>query len=515
MFDNALQFYLNNFAFQGITNLILVFVTLTLTTVILLGPKKKKPEDNVHPLFGRYTRHIPNIISLLRFPLGIWVVCVHYFPALHNPLASFSFHLSFALICILDNLDGKFARKWNAVTEDGKALDPAADKWVTFCLAVTAYIYGDFRWWGVAIIFGREIVSMIQRYRLKRRGEDISAQWLGKIKAGVQFTVLYLFLLRVDVLPGTIFLEVLIQALPDNMMLWATILLCFCTMISLFPFFRSFSYVNAYTQSQRGESNKAWYIVLIPNLFTLGNYLCGVTAVFFAMPEVEVQHRSFVVLFWVLSAALCDAMDGPLARKLKAHSDFGAALDSSTDLSTFGLATAVIIYLRFSELKGALSLIGIVLAIVYFLYVHLRLAYFTKLAEQKEDKGVKSDFVGMPSPTGAVAVLVAFTFFENIYLLSSSIVLISMLMYSKLDFISHSNSIKHPLYKYLLIPAMLFGFGVLLALIFQQPFVSSHFSRELIVYFRLCSWFLAIPIGIYILDAFYRTYSNYRAQVTS
>jgi CDP-diacylglycerol--serine O-phosphatidyltransferase len=510
MFNKALQFYLDNFAFQGMTNLILVFVILTLTTVILLGPKKKQPADGVHPLFGRYTRKIPNIISLLRFPLGIWVFCVHYFAALHNPLANFSFHLAFALICILDNLDGKFARKWHAVTEDGKTLDPAADKWVTFCLAVTAYLYGDFRWWGVAIIFGREIISMLQRVRLKRRGEDVSAQWLGKIKAGVQFTVLYIFLLRVNILPGTIFLEVIAQAFPANLMLWATILLCFCTMISLFPFFRSFSYVNAYTQSQRQESNKPWYIVLIPNLFTLGNYLCGVTAVYFAMPEVEVQHRSFVVLFWVLSAALCDAVDGPIARKLKAHSDFGASLDSSTDLSTFGLATAVIIYLRFSELKGALSLLGIVLAIVYFLYVHLRLAYFTKLAEQQEDKGTKSDFVGMPSPTGAVAVLVAFTFFENIYLLSFSIVLISLLMYSKLDFISHSNSLKHQLYQYFQIPALLIGFGVLLILIFQQPFVSSHFSRELIVYFHLCSWFLAVPIAIYILDACYRTWCTGR-----
>ena len=112
----------------------------------------------------------------------------------------------------------------------------------------------------------------------------------------------------------------------------------------------------------------------------------------------------------------------------------------------------------------------------------------------------------MPSPTGAVAVLIAFTFFENIYMLAFAIVLISILMDSKLDFVSHSNSIHNKLYQYLLIPVMLGGFALLLALIFLQPFVSSHFSRELIVYFHLCSWLLALPIGGYILDAFYRTY---------
>lgn len=510
MFAKMLQLYLSNYLVQGLTNLALILLLLTLTTIVLLGPKKKKAAEALHPLFGRYTGKIPNIISLLRFPLGLWIFSVHYFTALHNPLANFSFHLAFALICILDNLDGRFARKWHAVTEDGKTLDPAADKWATFCLAATAYAYGDFRWWAVAIIFGREIISMLQRIRLHRRGEDVSARWLGKIKAGVQFTVLYIFLLRIELLPGTVFLEKLVRALPAGMMLWATILLCFCTVISLFPFFKSFSYVNAYSQSQKAEANRPWYILLVPNLFTLGNYLCGVTAVFFAMPEVVVEQRSFVVLFWVLAAALCDALDGPLARKLKAHSDFGACLDSSTDLSTFGLATAVIIYLRFSELKGALSFLGLALAIIYFIYVHLRLAHFTKLADLKEDKGVKSDFEGMPSPTGAVAVLIAFTFFANIYLLAFAIVLISILMYSKLDFVSHSNSIHHKLYQFLLIPVMLTGFTLLLALIFLQPFVSAHFSRELIVYFHLCSWLLALPIGGYILDAYYRTYLQAR-----
>jgi CDP-diacylglycerol--serine O-phosphatidyltransferase len=246
---------------------------------------------------------------------------------------------------------------------------------------------------------------------------------------------------------------------------------------------------------------------MIPNLFTIGNYLCGVTAVFFAMPEVEVQHRSFVILFWILAAALCDALDGPFARKLKSYSDFGACLDSSTDLSTFGLATAVVIFLRFSAIKGgSLSYLGIILSLFYFTYVHLRLARFTALTQQQEDQSEKSDFVGLPSPSGAGAVLIFFTFFENIYLLSISIIFVSLIMYSKMDFISHSNAFKHPFYKYFLIPVMFSGFMMLLILIFQQPFVSAHFSRELIDYFKACSWILFIPLCIYMLDGFRRTY---------
>ncbi len=501
------QFYLDNIIFQGIVNLSLLTAFVIAITVFIMGPKKSDPSICIHPWFGKYTRNIPNIISYLRFPLGAWIFCVHYFPALHNPVCTFTFHMSFALVCFFDSLDGQFARKWNAITEDGKSLDPAADKWVTFCLAVTAYMFGQLRWWVVAIIFAREIISMLQRIRLQRMGEDVSAKWMGKIKTGVQFTVLYIILLRSDILPGSILLEQIAQFIfPQGMILWGMVLLCFSTIVSVFPYFKSFSYVNEYTLSQGDESSKPWYFVMIPNFFTIGNYLCGVTAVFFAMPEIEVAYRPFVLLFWILAAAFCDALDGPLARKLKVHSDFGACLDSSIDLSTFGLATAVVIFLRFSALKGGSSYLGILIALFYFVYVHLRLARFTVRAQKQEDKSVKSDFVGLPSPSGAIAVLIAFTFFEHIQLLSVSIILISLIMYSKMDFISHSNSVKHPFYKYFVIPFIFFGFIMLLALLVQLPFINHYFSRELIVYFNICSWIFFSSLSIYILDAVRRTY---------
>jgi len=504
--DQLLDLISNKDIFLQLFNLICILIAVYAIAKIILGPKRKKSDQNHYALFGEYTKYIPNIMCYLRFPLGGWLFCVYYFSALHTLFFAVTFHFAFALICLFDFLDGRFARKWNAITEDGKSLDPAADKWATFCLAVTAFMFGELRWWVLFIVFAREIISMLQRMRLRRKGEDASAKWLGKLKTGVQFTALYIIIIRSGVLPDTVFYEMIAKILPDGFVLWGMILLCFATVISVFPYFKSFSYVNDYTRSQVKESPRAWYIVMIPNLFTVGNYLCGVTAVFFAMPEVEVAYRPFVCLFWILAAGFCDAFDGPLARKLNSHSDFGASLDSSTDLSTFGLATAVIIFLRFSELRGGLSYLGIVIALVYFVYVHLRLARFTVLLNQNTDKGEKHDFVGLPSPPGAIAVLIAFTFFNNIFVLSLLIIMISLLMYSKLDFISHSNSINQPLYRFLLIPATFVGFFMLIGLIFQQPFVTAHFVRELLVYFRICSWLLAVSMFIYILDAFRRTY---------
>lgn len=487
--------------------LAVIFAVVYVLNRLILGPKRQEIGPAEHPLFGAMTKDMPNILCYLRFPLGAWMFCVFYVDFFHHWAWAFTCHLAFALICLLDFLDGKFARKWEAVSEDGKSLDPAADKWVTFCLAVTAFLCGEeLRWWVMVIVFAREIISMLQRMNLRRKGEDASARWLGKIKTGVQFSVLYIILLRTQALPDVIAIESAARLLSATVILWGMVLLSFATTISVFPYFKSFSYVNDYTQSQFAESDRPWYIVMIPNLFTIGNYLCGVTAVYFAMPEVEVEYRSFVCLFWVIAAAACDAFDGPLARKLRSHSDFGACLDSSTDLSTFGLATAMIIFLRYSAIKDATSYMGIFIALFYFVYVHLRLARFTVRLQQNPDKSKKQDFEGMPSPAGACAALLCFTFFDNIWILSAAIIIISLLMYSKLDFISHSNAVHHPLYRYFLIPLTLAGFLMFIVLIFQQPFVTSHFARELKHYFRICSWLVVTPVFIYILDGFRRTY---------
>jgi len=493
---------------QGFLNLGVIFLCLVGLYYFFMGAERKRSGDQQHPFFQSLTRKIPNIMSFVRFPLGAWIFIIHFLPSCHNTLGFLSLHFSFWAVALLDILDGQFARKWNAITEEGKSLDPASDKVVTFCLALTAFAFGDLsnRWWVLAVIVVREVGSMVHRAHLRKKGIDVSARWLGKIKTVVQFTVLYILLLRIPEIPGTILLDQLARMFSPSFILWLLVFMCFITVISFFPFFESFAYVNAYQKSQRAESERPWYIVCIPNLFTLGNYFCGVTAVFFAMPEINVAYRPFVILFWVFAAALFDAFDGPLARKLRVHSDFGACLDSSTDLSTFGLATGLALSLQLSEMKGNFSLWGAVVGIVYFTYVHLRLARFSIRLEEKEDSSEKGDFLGLPSPAGAFAVLLAFTLTDNAWVLSLLVIAISLLMYSKLNFISHSNAVRTKLYRGFIMPLVILGFGILTVLLFQQPFVSMHTSRELKDYFAACAYLLTVPMAVYILDACRRTF---------
>lgn len=510
------ELYIGSTLFQAFVNGGLIVATLVVLGRFIMGPPVDPANPGLHPVFKRHTIHVPNAMSLLRFPLALWMLLVHILPLSNSMLWNLTLHMSFWLCCMFDALDGKFARKWHAVTEDGKSLDPVSDKFVTFALAITAWHFGELPGWAIAIVLGREILSVIQRARMQRQGYDVSARWLGKIKTGVQFTVLYILILRISAFPGTVGLDLLTNwewliprsptGEPVALMLWGVLLMCFCTTISLFPFFSSFAYVNDYRVGSAVESNRPWYIVTIPNMFSVGNYLCGVTAVFFAMPAVDVLYRPFVILFWIMAAALCDAFDGPLARRLRVSSEFGNCLDASTDLSTFGLAVAVIIFLLNVGVPGVPAIWAMGLAGSYFCMVHMRLYRFTKLEKLRKDSGTKSDFVGLPSPSGAIGVLVFFTLFHPLdgltplqtIPLSILIVMTSMLMYSRYDFLSHSNALKVPFYRAFMIPAVFLGFGTLFVLVFQQPFVTNHFARELIFYFKACSWILAAVLMIYI-----------------
>ena len=61
-------------------------------------------------------------------------------------------------------------------------------------------------------------------------------------------------------------------------------------------------------------------------------------------------------------AALCDLADGKLARALDATSKFGMELDSLSDMVSFGVAPAVLMYLAVLHQLGR---VGAAIAIVY------------------------------------------------------------------------------------------------------------------------------------------------------
>ena len=79
---------------------------------------------------------------------------------------------------------------------------------------------------------------------------------------------------------------------------------------------------------------------LLPNAVTVLALCSGLSAVYFAL-----SGRFELCVAAVGFAAICDALDGRLARMLDASTRIGAELDSLSDLVSFGVAPALVIYI--------------------------------------------------------------------------------------------------------------------------------------------------------------------------
>jgi CDP-diacylglycerol--serine O-phosphatidyltransferase len=131
-------------------------------------------------------------------------------------------------------------------------------------------------------------------------------------------------------------------------------------------------------------------IYILPSLFTCGNMAFGILSVMSSIDGLFIQAA------WLLTFALgCDILDGRIARMTHTTSDFGLQLDSLSDLVSFGVAPAMMIYmLVLKDMKK----IGIAIAVLYVLCSALRLARYNVMAL----KGISFDnFKGLPTPASA------------------------------------------------------------------------------------------------------------------
>ena len=103
----------------------------------------------------------------------------------------------------------------------------------------------------------------------------------------------------------------------------------------------------------------------------------------------------------IIFAALIDGLDGRIARLIKGTSKVGKELDSLTDMISFGVAPAFIMY--FWKLN-TLERFGWLLCLVYVICVALRLARFN-INSNQEPSWRDNFFEGVPSPAGGILVL--------------------------------------------------------------------------------------------------------------
>ena len=136
--------------------------------------------------------------------------------------------------------------------------------------------------------------------------------------------------------------------------------------------------------------------MLLPNMLTLIGVCIGLTSIRFAL-----DGRFELAIIAIMFAALIDGLDGRIARLIKGTSKVGKELDSLTDMISFGVAPAFIMY--FWKLN-TLGRFGWLLCLVFVICVALRLARFN-INSNQEPSWRDNFFEGVPSPAGGILVL--------------------------------------------------------------------------------------------------------------
>ncbi len=152
-------------------------------------------------------------------------------------------------------------------------------------------------------------------------------------------------------------------------------------------------------RSQRGGLRGFSINRLIPNILTLAALCSGLTGIRFAL-----QGEMRLAVIAIIVAAIFDALDGRVARRLGVTSRFGAELDSLSDFLCFGVAPALVLYLASLSQAGAL---GWVVTLMFPICSALRLARFNTalVSDTPPPVWTGSYFTGVPAPAGALVAL--------------------------------------------------------------------------------------------------------------
>ena len=212
--------------------------------------------------------------------------------------------------------------------------------------------------------------------------------------------------------------------------------------------------------------------VILPNILTLIGVCIGLSSIKFAL-----DSKYEIAVIAIIFAALIDGLDGRIARLIKGTSKVGKELDSLTDVISFGVAPAFIMY--FWSLNN-LGKFGWLLCLIFVVCVVLRLARFN--VHSNEGASWKDNFFeGVPSPAGGILVLMPLIYslselkFLNInynFIVPVFFILVSLLLISKVPTYSLKKIVVPRTMTIFLLFGIVLFFGLLLIYTFNVMVIS-------------------------------------------
>lgn len=165
---------------------------------------------------------------------------------------------------------------------------------------------------------------------------------------------------------------------------------------------------------------------MLPSFFTIGNLFLGIISIILAFQN-SVEYAALMVIIGMF----LDGLDGKVARLLNVQSEFGKELDSLSDIISFGVAPAFIMYVTILQDLGPLG---------WFVTALFPIAGALRLARFNVKPGIPGYFVGLPI-TAAGGVLATITLYNEVFV--PNVLLLTMIF---LSYLMVSN-IKYPNFK--------------------------------------------------------------------
>jgi len=194
----------------------------------------------------------------------------------------------------------------------------------------------------------------------------------------------------------------------------------------------------------RAAKRRAVYV--LPNIFTTLSLFFGFYSIL-----ASVGGRFDLAAWYILFAAICDGLDGTVARMTNTTSKFGVEYDSLCDLVSFGVAPSVMVYLWALTPDSLIALdpyhnrLGAAAAFIFLACGALRLARFNVFSGVR-DPGF---FQGLPIPGGALMLAAAVLWhYRQGFPMSPGgpaililTLVVAVLMVSSIDYFSHKNKV--------------------------------------------------------------------------
>lgn len=327
---------------MGIVNYVVKFVS---------DPSFQEEQRWVRWLVEKLSFVGPNTWTGLRIPFFLAALTYFYLGMYVAGL------ISATIGFVTDWIDGKVARFLGMAGESfGALFDGSADKLILFLVTYLGWNImhplAVIILWAVEV-FGVPVISVFFRKKDDNIFEHLK---VGKFKFALQIILFYILWTANYVIPDWIWWT-----------LWVNILL---SVIIILAFFSVICKINRRLDRFLADS------------ITLENLLCGVASMVFAS---EGNLKFAAALISV--AGIFDVIDGMVARKVGSNSKYGDIKDSAGDLVSFGLAPAVLFFVR-----------GVYwpVCLFFFCCTFTRLRYYIKV---HAPEGV---FFGFPCPAAAI-----------------------------------------------------------------------------------------------------------------